>query len=275
MFNEEKLIARQNKLLSERPLFDIELTSRCNKRCPMCPRDAFERKNQDMDASTFDTLMQWLPQNCDIMFAGYGEPLLNKHFFDYLRIIHNSGKVNSVSVYTNAILLNKKLMQDLFAKGLDLLQVSITSIEELATAENIFSLSKDLNPVGKIRFNVLYRNQTDFDKIWEKIVQTFPNHSSNFFMKKIHNRGGSLFPFSYNSELNSCGTFFKVTFIDANGNIQICSNDINGKNTLGNIQDITFKQLIALKQKYLGNSEIAKICSKCSDEYRQKHFDEV
>lgn len=65
------------------------------------------------------------------------------------------------------------------------------------------------------------------------------------------------------------------TFIDSFGNIQVCSNDINGENSLGNIFDTSFEELIEKKKNFFGNLEIAGLCKNCSDEYRTLHFEEV
>jgi hypothetical protein len=35
------------------------------------------------------------------------------------------------------------------------------------------------------------------------------------------------------------------------------------------------KELIEMKKKFLGNTQISPLCKKCSDEYRVLHFKEV
>lgn len=168
MFDEEKLLEKQQKLLFGKQLFDVELTGRCNKLCAICPRENFARKNQDMELSTFIQLCGWLPEKCDIMFAGYGEALLNKNIFDCLKMLKSSDKEFSVSLYTNGILLNQAAMQRLCESNLDLLQVSLVEKSEFDFAQKILSLSENMNFNPKLRFNVLYKDDNDFSVLQKK-----------------------------------------------------------------------------------------------------------
>jgi len=38
---------------------------------------------------------------------------------------------------------------------------------------------------------------------------------------------------------------------------------------------MSFAELIEMKKKFLGNTQISPLCKKCSDEYRVLHFKEV
>ena len=274
MSDENNLINIQKKLLFGKQLFDVELTSRCNKNCSICPRENFIRKNIDMTEESFNSLCDWLPENCYVMFAGYGEPLLNKNIYSFISKLKRKKSV-VVSVYTNGILLSGIVIEKLFSSGLDLIQVSITDKNDFEQAKKNYSFAKKENLMMKFRFNVLYKNEDDLQIMKKEIKLCFNEEAQNINFKKVHSRGGELYDFNYSEQIKSCGTFFMDTFIDAQGNIQICSNDINGKNKIGNIKDISFNELIKKKNDFFGNKEIAMICRKCSDEYRIKHFEEV
>lgn len=275
MFDLQEIKAKQQNLLQRKHIFDIEISSRCNKICSVCPRHTFTRKQTIMSTQIFNTLLQWLPAECHVMFAGFGEPLLNNEIFAYIRKIKSIKPQISISVYTNGKQLNNNTIKKLLDSGLDWIQLSISDEEGFVIAQRTLEFLSSTNQSDILRINVLYRDDDDFCHLQEKVSRFFPNTKILFHFKKIHNRGGALYDYDYREELKTCGTFFMDTFIDAEGNIQICSNDINGINKIANIQEMSFAELIEMKKKFLGNTQISPLCKKCSDEYRVLHFNEV
>ena len=275
MFDLQEIKAKQQDLLQRKHIFDIEISSRCNKICSVCPRHVFTRKKTDMSAQIFDALLQWLPTECHVMFAGFGEPLLNNEIYAYIRKIKSIKPQISISVYTNGKQLNNNTIKKLLDSGLDWIQLSISDEEGFVIAQRTLEFLSSTNQSDILRINVLYRDDDDFCHLQEKVSRFFPNAKILFHFKKIHNRGGALYDYDYREELKTCGTFFMDTFIDAEGNIQICSNDINGINKIANIQEMSFADLVEMKKNFLGNIQISPLCKKCSDEYRVLHFNEV
>ena len=275
MFDLQEIKAKQQDLLQRKHIFDIEISSRCNKICSVCPRHAFTRKQTIMSTQIFNTLLQWLPAECHVMFAGFGEPLLNNEIFAYIRKIKSIKPQISISVYTNGILLNNNTIKKLLDSGLDWIQLSITDEQGFVIAQKALEFLNSTNQSDILRINVLYKDDNNLCQLQEKVSQLFPSATKLFHFKKIHNRGGFLYDYDHREELKTCGTFFMDTFIDAEGNIQICSNDINGINKIANIQEMSFAELIEMKKKFLGNTQISPLCKKCSDEYRVLHFKEV
>lgn len=275
MFDLQEIKAKQQDLLQRKHIFDIEISSRCNKTCSVCPRHAFTRKQTIMSTQTFDVLLQWLPTECHVMFAGFGEPLLNNEIFAYIHKIKSIKPQISISVYTNGILLSNDSIKKFLDCGLDWIQLSVTDENGFAIAQRTLEFLRSTNKRDILRINVLYRDDDNFSQLQEKVSRLFPDIIKQFYFKKIHSRGGTLYNYDYCEELKTCGTFFMDTFIDAEGNIQICSNDINGINKIANIQEMSFADLVEMKKNFLGNIQISPLCKKCSDEYRVLHFNEV
>jgi organic radical activating enzyme len=264
--NENQIIISQFKLLNGRQLFDLEITTRCNKQCYICPRDNFQRKNKDMSFVTFEKIVEWLPTDCDVFFAGYGEPLLHKDYLLFVQQLHTKGV--GVSLLTNGKLLTAKKIQELFDVGLDRLQISILLKNELNEIEKYVKMTNS-NQSSKIRFNLMY----DYS-VTKPFAITEELQSKGFEVcyKLIHNRANELYDACHFNEIITCGTFFVDTYIDTNGSLQICSNDINGKYNLGSIYEMSFDELRNRKKEFAGNKTIIPICEHCTDEYRLKHF---
>ena len=83
-----------------RYVVDMEVTNRCNAKCHFCPRDrtphqglmAPEVFEQGLAQATLyrDTVLA-SDDEMMVSLCGLGEPLLNKHVFDYVRQARAAG----------------------------------------------------------------------------------------------------------------------------------------------------------------------------------------
>ena len=112
------------------PLFswlEINPTELCNRTCTFCPRvDPDDYPNQNLNMTVdlakkiADELLA-LDYQGSVAFSGYGEPLLTPNIE---KIINQFGDIN-VEVVTNGDPLNKKMIKDLYAAGLNTIVVSL------------------------------------------------------------------------------------------------------------------------------------------------------
>ncbi len=114
----------------------IEVTSRCNLLCPMCPREISPSVgNKDMDLNTFDSVIDRIRDDASFVWlAGLGEPMMSKHFIEMIRRCKDAGIATGAS--TNGTFLNPTWQQRLLDIGLDLLIVSFDGANK-ETYENI------------------------------------------------------------------------------------------------------------------------------------------
>lgn len=251
------------KLFDCNQMFDVEITTRCNKRCRICPRKNFIRRDRDMSANTFEKLRAWLPSGCDIFFAGYGEPLLHDGYIDFIRMLSKDGI--RTSILTNGNLLSDEKICELYNVGLHKLQISILPEYDNAEIKKYVDMT-DREFYSKTQFNLLYEDMTETLK---QLANNLKNLGFKVYLKRVHSRGGELYKVETdNACCYPCGTFLNVTYIDTNGEIQICSNDINGKYNIGNIDTMTFNALMDKKHELSKSGMIAPICNFCDDEYR-------
>jgi MoaA/NifB/PqqE/SkfB family radical SAM enzyme len=218
-----------------------------------------------MSLETLKKIVEWLPLNCDVFFAGYGEPLLHEDLLIFIRKLSEKGV--GVSVLTNGKLLSTQKIKDLFKAGLERIQISILLRDELAEIKKYADMAAGIT--GKIRFNLMYEGATPNP---DSLIRKLQEKGFEFYYKKVHNRGNELYQANYKEPILSCGTFFINTYIDTNGSLQVCSNDINGIYNLGNIFETTFDEYKEKKKQHIGNKQIIPICQYCTDEYRLNHF---
>jgi radical SAM protein with 4Fe4S-binding SPASM domain len=149
----------------EHPIvYNIETTNRCNMRCEMCPRTTrMTRKMEDIDCDTFmcivDQLQPHTPElwqkwktYCEqkygiaeddepsenhfflyviskvIQLHGYGDPLLDQHMHEYVKILHDRGFYSYFSC--NPANINLNLTYKMLDAGLDYIKYSIESVND-------------------------------------------------------------------------------------------------------------------------------------------------
>ena len=129
----------------------IEVTSRCNLECPMCPRNiSTTLGNSDMDMETFRRVLDRIRGAASfIWLAGLGEPMMNKHFIRMIGECREAGIVTGAS--TNGTFLTDTWQERLLDSDLDLLIVSFDGA--------------DKETYEKVRVGA------DFDKVRDNVIR--------------------------------------------------------------------------------------------------------
>ena len=111
----------------ERPFeaFQLEVTSRCNLKCVMCPVTVLAERwpARDMAFETFERVAEAFPRVKWVHLQGWGEPLLHRRIFDMIGRAKRAGC--KVGFTTNATRLTAQTGARLLDLGLDLMAVSI------------------------------------------------------------------------------------------------------------------------------------------------------
>jgi wyosine [tRNA(Phe)-imidazoG37] synthetase (radical SAM superfamily) len=102
----ETLLGIQH-LCSISPHLEIDFSSRCNLRCPMCHQSKREMGTFQLDTNAVNILIDSLPARDTVMIAGLGEPLLYPGLEVFLR--HTALFQCRTHLFTNGQLINRKL----------------------------------------------------------------------------------------------------------------------------------------------------------------------
>ncbi|OGA74763.1 MAG: hypothetical protein A3G27_09275 [Betaproteobacteria bacterium RIFCSPLOWO2_12_FULL_66_14] len=105
--------------------FQLEVTTRCNLKCVMCPVTVFADHwpARDMSWETFERIATAFDRVNWVHLQGWGEPLLHRRLFDMIERAKSAGC--KVGFTTNATRLTPKTDARLLDLGLDLMAVSI------------------------------------------------------------------------------------------------------------------------------------------------------
>lgn len=102
----------------------IEVTNRCNMVCATCPRTFFTYEQpKDLGIDEFVDLIDRFPKVERAVLHGIGEPLINRHLPDMIRILKDRDV--AVLFNSNATLLDASWQEALTSSGLDEYRVSL------------------------------------------------------------------------------------------------------------------------------------------------------
>lgn len=268
---------------------DVEISSACNMRCPMCYTITEEFKSSVKRRFMSFELFKKIIDEC----AGYniysirislrGEPFIHKEAIRMIKYAHDKG-IKEVSALTNGLALTPELFEQALDAGLTWLTISIDGIGE--TYENIRIPAKFDDVVDKIK---KYKEIKDKEKsvkpvikiqsIWPAIKDTAEEYYTTFSPYVDNIASNPLIDYLGKDDKSKivyvpnfdCPVLYQRIVIGSDGRVLLCSNDESGEYILGdvndeNIYDIWHGEKIQsvrdLHKKHKA-CEIIKPCKKC------------
>jgi MoaA/NifB/PqqE/SkfB family radical SAM enzyme len=117
------------------PNFEIEVSTACNLKCPMCSRTVgVNEKNwsaKNMSFEFFKTIFEKLPNMKNLNCYGQGEPTMNPSLPRILKYVRETGKVKrQIRMTSNGLFKTSDYYTKLFESGLDYLTISVDSLDQ-------------------------------------------------------------------------------------------------------------------------------------------------
>ena len=228
---------------------DIELTNRCNLKCPGCPREDMNRPQGDMSFDLFKKIIDAsYPYTYFAWLHMFGEPLLNNNVLKMIR--YASKNYFACGISTNATVLNKDFAKKLCLSGLDTIIFSID-----ATTKKTY---KKIRTGGN--FNQVVKNTEQFLNLPERknirhtIIQMIRmennDHEVDEFISKwkgsdrsVHIKEEESWAGHFNIKNNRnpikrfpCRKLWERLTIDWQGNASICCRDFQMQVKIGNVE---------------------------------------
>ena len=269
-------------------VYNIETTNRCNMRCEMCPRTTrMTRKLEDIDQETFIRIVNQLQPHttelwqqwkayCEkkygiaeddepsenhfflyviskvIQLHGYGDPLLDQHMYEYVKILHDRGFSSYFSC--NPANINLPLTYKMLDAGLDYIKYSIESVDDVehkkirGEASNFSESYKKIQQVlaykkahqlnTTVVITMLNLNRTDQEMEFKKLLEAFANLDVYVYLKsedcqwyrQDYHQTHSI----HWSEI--CKHPWMTMTIKSNGEAAMCMEDYNNEIVFGNVK---------------------------------------
>ena len=248
---------------------ELSLIDVCNRACSFCPKSdesIAPNTHQRMTMTLIDKLVEDLKKiNYEGAFClcGYGEPMLHKEFYE---IINKLGVVGGVEIITNGDLVNKKTLIKLFESKATKLIISLYDGPEQII--KFKALIKELNIPEDF---VILRDRWYSDKIDYGV--------------KLTNRVGTVSvgnqPDVKDYTKTKCFYTAYQMLIDWNGDVFLCPQDWQRRQTMGNIMqsdifDIWKGPILSkYRRKLLGGDRNLNPCNQCNADgmvYGKSHY---
>lgn len=146
---------------------NIEPTNHCNAFCIICPRDKMNRSLGFIDYDLFKKIIDEVSLHRlpgQLTLNKDGEPLLHPKIEKLISYAKEKNSAHRIEVYTNGILLDRKMSEKLIKSGLDILYLSL----DAGSPKTYFKI-KGIDLFGKVKKNIL-----DFIEIKKKLGASKP-----------------------------------------------------------------------------------------------------
>jgi radical SAM protein with 4Fe4S-binding SPASM domain len=249
--------------VDEYPLHvDIELSSACNLRCPMCPTVTEQFKTGvDRKLMAFPLVKKIIDEIgpagvYSIRLSWIGEALMHKQFIQSVRYAKEKG-IKEVSTLTNGQkLLDKEFCRKLVEAELDWITVSIDGVDETYEAirhpitfpqicEALANLRDERARQGKVKPAMKIQGVWPaVKKDLEKYLNTFSPLVdliyTNPLVDYLHNDDPDSIDYIPNF---TCYQPFQRLVIRSNGDCVMCSNDDLGEHVIGDLNTQSVKEV--------------------------------
>lgn len=231
----------REKRVREYPLLaDLELSTVCNLRCPMCYTitDDFKKRVRGgfMDMALFTRIVEEIAGHVPaVRLSLRGEPTLHPHIIDCIRRCKQNG-IGEVSFLTNGSTLTEPFIRSLIEAGLGWITVSIDGTGE--TYERIRSPLKFQETLEKIKLFHHIKKQLETERpiikvqsVWsairgraEAFYNTFLPYADWIAFNPLIDYLEHDTDISYVDNF-CCPQVYQRLVISANGDALMCSND--------------------------------------------------
>jgi len=238
----------------------MEVTTKCNYRCIICPREKLTRAIETMDIELFKYIFNKInaetSQYDTLTFPGLGEPLLDETIDD--KIIYAKKHGYTVLMLTNGSLLTVDRFKRLESIGVDSIRVSIygNSSESYNAVHgtknsNLFKeIKRNLTEISRIKARtslLLTYNVVDGsnDSALESWIEYWRDKVDLLEVWRPHNWVDSRnYRDVQKDKLKTCGRPVNTPLqIQVDGTVNMCCFDFDGKLLLGDLKKQTLEEI--------------------------------
>jgi len=287
------------------PVLTIEPTNLCNLKCPLCTTGSGEMKRVrgQMTLGTFKQIMDNFGKDIFFLLIYHqGEPYINKHFLDFVRMAKQRGIYITTS--TNGHYFSDKSIRETIHSGLDSMIVSIDGINQESYGryriggrlEKVIDGTRRLmqerkragsrTPNVALQFLVMRHNEHEIpgmkrlakeigvDRLLIKNIEVHSPEEARQWLpgadafRRYHFDGKTLRV--KNSDKKSCTRPWISTLVNWDGTIVPCCFDKNGHYPMGNIHTVPISEIwqgenfLKFRTKLLRDRSDIDICRNCN-----------
>lgn len=238
--------------------FEIETVNACNARCAMCTIKDWARRAPIMKMDLFEKIADEIGTHAAtvkrVSLYRDGEPLLDHKLPQRIAMLKQRG-IRQVTISSNVALLNETRSRDLLDAGLDLIILSIDSLDKAVFEAIRIGLTHEEVMENALRFIGLRDQLRPETRIWIRMIRQkinsdeFPRFNAFWTPKlregdrvnyhNIHNWGSQLKTFdamvASTEPTLPCVFLWASMVIQGDGTVPLCNVDYNTKFPTGTV----------------------------------------
>lgn len=243
----------KSQYVSDYPLLvDIESSSICNLKCPMCYTitDEFKKKvntkliEEKLYKKIIDEIAGKVPA---LRLSLRGEPTLHPNIIEFIRYAKKNN-IKEVSLLTNGSKMDAEFFTELMDAGLDWITISIDGVGEMYESirkplkfEDILKKIKEIKNIKKMRES--NKPVIKIQSIWPAIKNNPEEYYNTFCEYVDYIAFNPLIDYLDNDEdivyeeNFSCPQLYQRIVVGADGLVMMCSNDEENTQVMGNANE--------------------------------------
>lgn len=239
-----------NQIINEYPLLvDLELSSICNLKCPMCytTTDEFKEKvpTKFMDLELYKKIIDEIADKVPaIRLSLRGESTLHPKFIEFIQYAKDKG-IKEISTLTNGSKLELEYFKKIVNAGIDWITISVDGLD--SEYEKIRKPLKFKDILKKISDISLYKQENNLHKPVIKIQSLWPSIKEN--PSKFYNTFEPITDLiAFNPLIDYlqkdsdityvenflCPQLYQRLVVGSDGQVMLCSNDEENSYLIGN-----------------------------------------
>lgn len=240
-------------------LYQVETTSRCNLRCPFCPRttdllgSGKRDLNEVMPLERFERLLDMMPWVRSLELFHFGEPFMQRDIHRYIAACKMRGVYTVIA--SNLLPATYDKIDAAFDAGLDFLVMDVDSLDPVK-----YAMARVGGTLGKLKPIVEYILSRGRPRPYIVAQTIMLNEKPEYTLDEFIEWTGGLAPDevrykfldSFRGEIVDKGglpaeavcrePFYGFT-VHVNGNVVPCDRDWAGENVMGNVFEQTIEEI--------------------------------
>lgn len=271
--------------LNENPMMEITTRIGCKVNCHYCPQGLLlnnyfklnkNRKNM-LELEDFKRCLEKLPLNCDIIFCGMSEPLLNPQCIEMMRNACESGR--TVELFTTLVGANMNDIDEIIKLPLNLVTLHVADkygYAQIPVSQEYYEMVEKMINTKRKDGVPLVNNcsaQEDADERIKKICE-----GKCEIITALHDRAGNLQGenlvrqkrLSGKISCSFCRQKMNRNILLPDGTVLLCCMDYGMKHPLGNLLMETYEEIMnseeiqKIRRGINGDETVDILCRNCS-----------
>lgn len=272
----------------------LEMTSRCNFMCRMCPQNDLQRPRMDMPGSKYRAILDEIDTYGveGLWLYNIGESLMHPEFRENVEHVSRKKNLGVIWMSTNGTYFNEDAIRMVLDSNIHWINFSAHAVTE-QTYKTVVPQGNFTKVQGNLETYYRLKGAPDRTRRpfihTQMIEQETTRHEVDAFILKHHDRADivsvnmleyvNLPNNSFGNEqrerapLKSCLRVGRNDcFIDSNGDVTLCDADYNAVQSLGNVNEQSLREIWEgekrrhmLELSRLGRMNELAFCTTCSD----------